>query len=455
MVRAAQRGVRVRLLVDDLYAARSDFDLATLSAHPNIEVRVFNPFLTRGPPGLSRLFEFLGDRERLEHRMHNKLWIADNAVAIVGGRNLGDQYFAARAENNFADLDLFVAGPVVRNLSRSFDDYWNSELAVPAEAFLREPPNKDSFAEIDAALAADLEKFRDSDYTRAMREAAASGFLRARNFPLIAAPAEALWDRPGEDRGSNAPEAMSQVRARVHALVESAQREVILISPYYIPARPGLATLQDLTRHGVRVRVLTNSLASTDVPAAYAGYERYRGRLLASGVELYEQKPDIVAREAGAKRPSLSGSALHAKAIIVDRAAVIVGSMNLDPLSRLHNTEVAVFAQSPALGKLFDEAVLPTRAFRVRLGTPGRDDAALVWIGEQDGNVVRYEHDPLAGFWRRASASLLGLFVPEEIVCNCRLRRCRSSHWNLTRSSCAVALSAFSAHHPTTAFCHV
>jgi phosphatidylserine/phosphatidylglycerophosphate/cardiolipin synthase-like enzyme len=111
--------VRVRLLVDDLYAARSDFDLATLSAHPNIEVRVFNPFLTRGPPGLSRLFEFLGDRERLEHRMHNKLWIADNAVAIVGGRNLGDQYFAARAENNFADLDLFVAGPVVRNLSRS------------------------------------------------------------------------------------------------------------------------------------------------------------------------------------------------------------------------------------------------------------------------------------------------------------------------------------------------
>jgi putative cardiolipin synthase len=418
-VLAAKRGVRVRLLLDDLYAARRDFDLALLSGAPNIQVRVFNPFVTRGPPGLARLFELLGDPDRLERRMHNKLWIADNAVAIVGGRNLGDQYFAAPAETSFADLDLLAAGPVVQVLSRAFDDYWNSAWAVPAEAFLREAPSDDAVAHAESALAADYERFSDSDYARAMREAAASGFLRARNFALIPAPAEVLWDRPGESRAGTAG-AISEVLVRVYALVESAQHEVILISPYYIPVGRGLATLAELVRRGVRVRVLTNSLASTDVPVALAAYARYRGQLVGSGVELYEQKPNSDVVAASAHRPSLSGTSLHAKAIVVDRTTVIVGSMNLDPLSHLHNTEVAVVARSPALGeqlgKLFDDAVLPTHSFVVTLAAPGRENGGLVWIGEEDGKVVHYETDPLAGFWRRLSALLLGLLAPEDLL---------------------------------------
>ena len=418
-VQAAKRGVRVRLLVDDLYAARRDFDLALLSGDSNIEVRVFNPFVTRGPPGLGRLFEILADPKRLERRMHNKLWIADNAIAIIGGRNLGDEYFAARAENNFADLELLAAGPAVQELSRAFDDYWNSAWAVPAEAFLSEAPNADAFAQAEAALAADYEKFSDSDYARAMREAAASGFVQARNFALIKAPAATLWDRPGESRAAT-PGEKSEVLAHVHALIQSAQREVIIISPYYIPAGRGLATLGELVRRGVRVRVLTNSLVSTDVPVAYAAYARYRGRLLGAGVELYEQRPNSDAAAARAKRPSLSGTSLHAKAIVVDRTTVVVGSMNLDPLSHLHNTEVAVVALSPALGeqlgKFFDDAVLPTHAFRVTSAAQGGENGGFVWTGEENGQVVHYENDPLAGFWRRFSASLLGLLASEDLL---------------------------------------
>jgi cardiolipin synthase C len=417
---AADRGVRVRLLVDDLYAARRDFDLAALTAHPNIEVRVFNPFFIRGPPGVPKLLEFLGNEERLDQRMHNKLWIADNAVAIVGGRNLADQYFAAGRSNNFADLDLLAAGPVVRELSRAFDDVWNSAEAVPAEAFLPEPPGKDALAKVRAALEADLERFRDSAYARAMREAVASGFLRARNFTLIPGVAEALWNRPDRAAAGNGPPPVSSVLLKVRALVESAQHEVIVISPYFIPNERGLALLGGLTHRGVRVQVLTNSLASTDVPVAYAAYARYRGRMLAAGVEIHELRPEPGVRPSGARRVGLSAASLHAKAIVVDRSAVAVGSMNFDPRSRLHNTEVAVLVWSPALGErlgaLFDDAVLPANAYRVELTERGRADSPIVWVGAENGKEVRYDTAPLASFWRRAAASLFGAFVPEDLL---------------------------------------
>ncbi len=162
VLRAAQRGVRVRLLIDDLYALGRDFELATLAAHPNIEVRVFNPFLRRGGWGLSQLLEFLGDSRRLNRRMHNKLWIADNAAAVVGGRNLGDEYFDAHSEVTFTDLDILAAGPVVRDISRSFDEYWNSEWAVPVEAFVAAAPSAEQFATFERALEARLERFRDT-----------------------------------------------------------------------------------------------------------------------------------------------------------------------------------------------------------------------------------------------------------------------------------------------------
>lgn len=420
LIRAAQRGVRVRLLLDDLYAARRRFDIATLASHPKIEVRLFNPFATRGTMGFGRVLEFLGNRARLNRRMHNKVWIADNAVAISGGRNLGDHYFDAQPDRNFADLDLLMAGPVVHELSRGFDDYWNSESAVPAEAFLAETPGADAFAQFELALIARLETFRETEYAKAVRETPLAGYVRTGNFPLIPAPARAYHDHPDVARSGAPEDPQGLVRTRVRPLIESAQREVILISPYFIPSDRGIETLGALVQRGVRVRVLTNSLASTDVPAVHSAYARQRGKLLSRGVELHEFRPSPSVTAGRAALFGSSRASLHAKAVIVDRAQVSVGSMNLDPRSRTHNTEVAVFAQSAILGdrlgRLFDESVLPAHSFRVTLSVAGDAGSALVWTGEKDGKPERYGSEPLAGFWRRAAAAILGMFAPDDML---------------------------------------
>ena len=422
VLRAARRGVRVRLLLDDMYAGGKDLDLTTLAAQPNVEVRVFNPFRHRAGPGLSRLLEFLGDATRLNRRMHNKLWIADNAVAIVGGRNLGDEYFDANGEVNFSDLDVLAAGPIVRDISRSFDDYWNSEWAVPVQAFADAAPDPQRVAGFEQALATRLEKFRDTNYARALREIRLGPRLLAEQLPLTPAPARVFYDAPGKVAAANGAESSSRIFAsQLRPVVEAAKREVILISPYFIPNDTGIGVLSALARRGVRVRVLTNSLASTDVPVVHAGYARRRARLLAAGIELYEMRPDKLSDSIRRLHPGGSSSAsLHAKAIVVDRESVLVGSMNLDPRSRLSNTEVALSIQSAALGKqlgtLFDRATSPDQAFRVELTEPGNADSPLVWIGREHGQPVRYEREPLASWWRRAESSLLGALAPEELL---------------------------------------
>ena len=421
VLRAAHRGVRVRLLIDDLYALGKDFDLATFSAYPNIEVRVFNPFVHRGALGLSQLLEFLGDSTRLNRRMHNKLWVADNAAAIVGGRNLGDEYFDAHGEVNFADLDILTAGPVVRDISRSFDEYWNSEWAVPIEAFVTVPPGAEQLDAFERGLEARLERFRDTEYARALRETRFGFRFRSGQLPLMPANASALYDPPAKISGTGAETAPRQVFAsRMRPIVDAAQREVILISPYFIPSEEGVAVLSTLARRGVRVRLLTNSLASTDyIPLAYAGYARWRARLLAAGLELYEMRPEPRDATGGRHPGASSGAYLHTKAIIVDRRHMVIGSMNLDPRSRRDNTEVAMLLESTPLGvhlgALFEEAVRPAHAFRVALAGPG-EETGIIWISEEAGQEVRYDHEPLAGFWRRLLSKLLGAFAPEDLL---------------------------------------
>ena len=417
-LRAAQRGVRVRLLIDDLYAVGRDFDLAAFAAHPNVQVRVFNPFLRRGPLGISRLLEYLGDSARLDRRMHNKLWIADNAAAIVGGRNLGDAYFNVGGESDFADLDVLAAGPVVAEVSRSFDAYWNSEWAVPVAAFVGDPPGSAQMDLVLSRLAAGAERFRESEYARTLRATELGRLVRDGRFPLVAAHARAVYEPPART-GAASPEAPAQIMSVLREAVEAAQREVILISPYFIPSERGLGVLGTLVKRGVRVRVLTNSLASTDVPIVHAGYARYRGALLARGVELHELRPG--ATRSGSARPGLSsGASLHAKAVVVDRKVVLVGSMNLDPRSRLANTEVAVLIESAVLGgqlgALFDEAASPDEAFRVELTERGNESAPLAWTGREDGKLVRYSNEPLASWWRRFISSVLGALAPEELL---------------------------------------
>jgi len=417
-LQAAQRGVRVRLLLDDMYAAGRDFDLASLARHPNMEVRVFNPFLRRGPLGLSQLFEFIGDATRLNQRMHNKLWIADNVVGVFGGRNLGDAYFGARGDAGFADLDVLAAGPVVAEISRSFDDYWNSDLAVPVEAFVREPPRTEDVDAIVSRLAERAERFRESDYAKGLKGSDVPRQVRSGEIPLLRGSTRVIYDKPGVQAGEGAgrPE---NVVSFVRSVIEKAAREVILVSPYFIPSQRGVGVLCALVGRGVRVRVLTNSLASTDVPVVHAGYARYRPALLACGVELHELRPP--AAPAGTARFGLSsGASLHAKAVIVDRTSAIVGSMNLDPRSRTANTEVAVLIESTEVGKqlgeLFDEAVSPDQAFQVVLADRTDPQSPLTWSGSEAGRAVEYKTEPLANLWRRFLAGVLGALAPESLL---------------------------------------
>ncbi len=418
VLRAAERGVRVRLLIDDLYALGKDFDLANFSARPNIEVRVFNPFLSRGRLGLSQLLEFLGDGARLNRRMHNKLWIADNAAAVAGGRNLGDEYFEARGENNFADLDILAAGPVVQDISRSFDEYWNSAWAVPIEAFVPDPPGPERVAEFEHAWEVRVNSFRDTDYARALRETGPGLRLRTGQLALTRARAEVVYDKPPDLTEPAADQSPRAIYSRLRPVVEAARQEVILVSPYFIPSEQGLEVLGAVVRRNVRVRILTNSLASTDYfPLAHSGYARWRKRLLAAGVELYEMRPER-AGALGSQRRGTSRAYLHTKAIVVDRQQAILGSMNLDPRSRLQNTEVALFLESPELGAhlgaLLDVAVLPARAFRLTLEKAG-EEQTVVWTTEDDGKEVRYEREP-ASWWRRFLSMLLGAFAPEGLL---------------------------------------
>jgi putative cardiolipin synthase len=417
-LRAAQRGVRVRLLVDDLNVGESEADLAMLAGHLNVEVRLFNPFSQRGGFGLAQVLELIGDGDRLNRRMHNKLWIADGAVAVMGGRNLGDTYFDASGEADFADLDVLVAGPVVGDVSRSFDQYWNSEWAVPITWIAGPAASAVDLQRAWSGLAERAERVRQSDYVRALRETAFGLLVRNGQVPLILAPAEVLSDPPGDPQaGEDGTKGM--IFPALRQVVERARQDVILVTPYLVPSGRGLDALCGLTRRGVRVRILTNSLASTDVTAVHAGYARYRPRMLACGIQLHELRPKGLRAE-GRRVGLASGVSLHTKAIVVDGESVFVGSMNLDPRSRTLNSEVALRIDSEELGMqlraLFDEATTLEESFRVELDEPGDAAASLHWKGIEDGRPIRYVREPLTSTWRRWSARVLGALTPEDLL---------------------------------------
>ena len=418
-LRAAQRGVRVRLLVDDLNVGNHESDLALLAWHPNVEVRLFNPFSARGGFGLSRALEWLGDGERLNRRMHNKLWIADGAVAVMGGRNLGDAYFNASPDSDFADLDVLAAGPVVAEVSRSFDQYWNSDLAVPIAAFVGPAPPAADLQAAWTEMGERAMRFRDSDYVRSLRSTAFGGLVRSGRVPLVVAPAQALHDLPPNE-GAATTGPTSAIFPVLRQLVENARLEVILVSPYFVPGERGVSVLCGLTGRGVRVRVLTNSLASTDVPVVHAGYARYRPQLLACGVALHELRPGAKGDDGHSPVGLSSGASLHTKAVVVDGETVFIGSMNLDPRSRLLNSEAALGIDSRELGRqmtaLFDEATTEDKAFRVELDQPAQANAPLHWDAIVNGQPIRYTDEPLASMWRRLVSGVLGVLAPEALL---------------------------------------
>jgi putative cardiolipin synthase len=413
---ATDRGVRVRILVDDTAAKGKDAGIAVLASHPRIEMRVFNPFAGRS--SLSWLSSAASDFDRINHRMHNKMFVADNQAGVVGGRNIGDEYFSAREGVNFADMDLLALGPVVQDLSRTFDEYWNSEWAYPIEALHKEKPDPAALEKGRDMLSAHRLAAQDSEYAKRVRESDLLKKVLARELTLVWAPAQVLYDKPEKAGSGGDPDRAVRLGPKLRSTVTDARSEVIIFSPYFIPGESGIALFRQLREQGVRVRILTNSLAANDVAVVHSGYAKYRKDLLKLGVELYEIKPSLgAASEYEQKRFGSSGASLHAKSFVFDRRQLFVGSLNLDPRSLNLNTELGIVVESPELAEMlarqFEELLQPAYSYRLALeGT----DGDLVWISEENGKEVRFTRDPEVGSWRRFSTWFLSIFAPESLL---------------------------------------
>jgi putative cardiolipin synthase len=415
LLRAAERGVRVRVLLDDVDARAKHDIFLVANQHANLKVRIFNPFYSR--KGLLPLVsEFLMRGGRLNRRMHNKAWIADNRVAIVGGRNIGDEYFGAHEHSNFNDLDLVMGGPIVEQVSSEFDRYWNSEYSVPVDRFDEDPPAPGSLEK----LLADSREYRrdakETPYIAALRDVQKRAELLAQAAPpLLVKDIRVLVDDPDKVGTKATGTEASSVLAGLVETMDGARSEVLLVSSYFVPGKGGTKLLTGLEQRGVRVAVLTNSLAATDVAIVHTGYARYRRELLGSGVELFEMKRRA-GNERGRRQISVlgsSGASLHTKAAVIDGHRVYIGSMNLDPRSANLNTEMGVLLDSPELARQvraqFERNVAPELSYRVVL-EPGE---GLVWYDTHQGLERRLEREPDASVWRRMAVTLLRV-VPIE-----------------------------------------
>ncbi len=421
LLTAADRGVRVRILLDDINLSDAIDMLDALDAHPNIEVRLFNPFHTRDPSLLSKATQFLFDAHRLNRRMHNKSFIVDNSVAIVGGRNIGDGYFDAGNDTNFRDLDLIAIGPVVQEASHAFDEYWNCDAAYPVTAFRGKHASHYDLAQLRADLGRDARAFAQSDYAQATLDELPDGPSADRPGAWFWGSAMLVADQP-EKIETTKDEPALRIGPQIKTMTDQAQQDVLLISPYFVPGENDTRYLTGLAKHGVAVKVLTNSLASTDEPAVHAGYSRYRRALLEGGVQLYELRPAAGTRQPATAGGTSSGVSLHAKAIVVDQQLVFIGSMNMDQRSKLLNTEMGVIVDCPQLAdavkQFFDTATLPANAYHVALTASGGSSHAgkMQWQASDGGKPVTYDRDPDATMKRGLEVKILKLLPIEGML---------------------------------------
>jgi phosphatidylserine/phosphatidylglycerophosphate/cardiolipin synthase-like enzyme len=402
---AADRGVRVRVLVDDLNTAGEDRRFMHLSEHANVEVRVFNPFPGGRYATWTRFVASASDIRRINHRMHNKLFVADNALVITGGRNIGDEYFTRDPHYNFIDLDVVAAGPIVAELSESFDAFWNSQYAYPIASVAspvsaeHAPPPPPDVATVAAAANANwLESELDSG-----------------RLHLTWVPATVLADRPGKIASETSPEEEVTIANDLKTLMLSAKQELIVISPYFVPGKDGLAMFAKLVGQGVHIRILTNSLASTDSPLVDNGYSRYRVQLLKLGIELSEVRPKLGQKRARFHPFRSSNASLHAKALVIDQKTVFVGSLNMDERSARLNSELGLVIRSPEIARqvttLLDD-LSADGSYRLALDPHGR----IVWSSGEPGAERIWHQDPETTLLQRVTLDLLAPFAPEEML---------------------------------------
>ena len=415
LIKAADRGIRVRLLLDDMDLADRDEGLATVASHPNISIRVFNPFIRSFR---SRTSQFLTQFGSVTRRMHNKSLTIDNQITIVGGRNIGDEYFDADPYLAFADLDILAIGPVVKEVSASFDEYWNSALAYPIEILRPDITGEESYAEgIEA-----LEQYvnRDEVYAYKKRIVGSGLFKNLQNNTVSYSrgTATVLSDHPDKLTGYDTDSSLILI-SQFNQYLKLLKTEFIIFSPYFVPGKTGTELLSNLSKNGIRVRILTNSLASTDVGIVHAGYAKYRTTLLRAGVELYEMNK-VLSREKHEEKRGTYGSSkasLHAKSFVLDRKNVFIGSLNLDPRSIVENTEIGIMVSSEDLAEEmvsgFDY-ISKNLAFRLELITDDNGIEHIRWHGLEKGAGKTWNSDPYTSAWQRFCIFILGLMPIES-----------------------------------------
>jgi cardiolipin synthase C len=437
---AARRGVRIRILIDDFNAVGRNIEVLRLDLEPGIEVRMFNPVAgARG--GHGRILGSLFDLQRIQQRMHNKVFIADNALAVTGGRNLGDEYFGQGQNSNFLDLDVLAAGRIVRELSSSFDRYWNHELAYPVQSLLTpdekerlrtpfEPPPADAPkaavtqpASVPTPPAVTPEEQKAAPPSVAAAPQVVPGAqsvaedIAAGKLQLVWAPSALLVDKPSKIGSDDPEDAQETVVDGLVDLIGQARKDLLIVSPYFVPGERMMQTFMALRQRGVRIRVLTNSLASNDAPLAHVGYARYRVALLKAGVELFEM------RSQGETRRRLFGSApssrasLHSKTFVMDGRLLAVGSMNLDLRSELQNTELGLLIRSATLSASMTTSIEQTLrdSYRVEWA-----DGKLLWHPPAEAQGLppktALQGEPDAGLGLQLMLKLIGPFAPSEML---------------------------------------
>ena len=404
LLRAADRGVRVRLLIDDMFTKGGDAGMAALDAHPNFEIRVFNPF-RRGFAG--RVWSGLTDFARVNRRMHTKSFTVDNQVTIVGGRNIADEYFGARADARFGDLDVIGIGPIANDVSQMFDSFWNHETALPVAAFYRAPD--DPAAELDKLrerLHEASERALATRYAEAV-EATVLRFIDRSEESIEWNPYELVYDSPDKGVRSKDGPTVSIVGPLVEAL-QSAQQRVIVVSPYFVPLKTGIRFFSELEARGVDVTIVTNSLAANNQVAVHGGYAPSRKPLLRSGVRIYEVRPDAEVEGAQIVAASGAKSTLHTKAFFVDDEKTFIGSFNFDPRSAVLNTESGVMIDSEAMTRRFAQAVednVEEKAYELFLD----ENDKLRWRAHENGEETIYKNEPESTWVQRFIAGFIQL----------------------------------------------
>jgi putative cardiolipin synthase len=406
LLRAADRGVKVRLLIDDIFTPRMDSVLALLNTHDNVQVRLFNPLSRNSPVAWNMVFDF----KRTNRRMHNKSFVVDGSLAIMGGRNIAEEYFELTEQQDFGDFELLMRGDIVSQISHSFDVFWNSELAVPMEAFGAVGSERRLNLWLDI-----MDDVASGKRPSAYAEAINTPFLqqiRSGEREAIVAPATLVYDPPDKLIAARRSREHRTLAAELKRRFDAATKEILLVTPYFIPRDEGVEWIRSITARGIRLVVVTNSLASTNHIAVHSGYARYRRDLLEAGVELYELRVDVQ-RDSDRKGFDAERLTLHSKAVVIDQDEVFAGSLNFDPRSIAINTEVGLFIDSPIKGKQIAERIengIRNYAYQVKLNEKGQ----LRWYFHGTDGVEEYKSEPQSGGWRKFKAGFYGLLPIED-----------------------------------------